>query len=67
MLIGFCFACIHLRDALQLKRASRSRTKTGFFFMGFSLRFPLFLVLERLQVGLQLRAKLEVVLGGVLE
>ena len=42
MLIGFCFACIHLRDALQLKRASRSRTKTGVFLVFFHLFLKVF-------------------------
>ena len=39
----------------------------GFFFIGFSLVFSLFWAREGLQVGPQLRAKLEVVLGGVLD
>ena len=62
------FTCvISLRTTLQLQRASRSYAKSGSKTLKKTLRFPLFLVPEGLQVGPQLRAKLEVVLGGVLE
>ena len=50
-----------------LKRASRSLTKTGFFLSGFSLRFPLVLAREGLQVEVYVGPMLDLVLGGVLE
>ena len=50
----------------SLQRASRSMLKQVFF-ISFSLVFLVFRVREGLEVGPQLRAKLEVVLGGVLE
>ena len=50
----------------SLQRASRSMLKQVFF-CGFSLVFSVFRVREGLQVGPQLGAMLEVVLGGALE
>ena len=54
-------------DICLQTRAVTACIKQLIFFIGFPLRFPLFLVPEGLQVGPQLRAKLEVVLRGVLE
>ena len=50
----------------SLKRASRSMLKQVLFYC-FFIGFSVFWAREGLEVGPQLRAKLEVVLGGVLE
>ena len=64
----YCMSIVFPRvhPIVLLKRASRSLTKTGFFY-GFSLRFPLFLAREGLQVEVYVGPMLELVLGGVLE